>query len=134
MARHIIVCRRILSAPSADAYTIISAKHRHHQMARPCFGRGKTVRDRSHRAANHPDERGGDMQPFQASHFFATHEMRSDIENRERDRDQTFLPRRSPRTRSKIRVPRGRFIWCVQFVVHQIVRGGIVEMLAAAST
>jgi len=63
-------------------------KYRHHEMARPRFARGKTVRDRSHQAANHRDERGGDMQPFRASHFFTAHEVRPDVENRERDRDK----------------------------------------------
>ena len=63
-------------------------KYRHHEMARPRFARGKTVRDRSHQAADHRDERGGDMQPFRASHFFTAHEVRPDVENRERDRDK----------------------------------------------
>src|SRR5437762_12397105 len=39
-------------------------EYRHHDVARPWFARGKTVRDRGHQAANHGDERGGDMQPF----------------------------------------------------------------------
>ena len=63
-------------------------EYRHHEMARPCFARGKTVRDRGHQAADHRDERGGDLQPFRASHFFAAHEVRSDVEHRERDRDK----------------------------------------------
>src|SRR5215212_1380965 len=44
-------------------------KYRHHEMARPRFARGETVRYRSHQAAYHRDERGGDMQPIRASHF-----------------------------------------------------------------
>ena len=87
MARHIIVCRSTFSAPSADAYTIIStniaiARWRDHAL------RGKTVRDRGYQAADHRDERSGDMQPFRASHFFTAHEVRPDVENRERDRDK----------------------------------------------
>ena len=57
-------------------------------MARPRFARGKTVSDRSHQAADHRNERGGDLQPFRASHFFTAHEVRPDVENRERDRDK----------------------------------------------
>ena len=57
-------------------------------MARPRFACGKTVRNQSHQAADHRNERRGDVQPFRESHFLAAYEMGSDVENREHDRDK----------------------------------------------
>jgi hypothetical protein len=45
-------------------------KYRHHEMARPRFARGKTVRDRSHQPANHRDERRGDIRSLRNTRLF----------------------------------------------------------------
>ena len=88
MARHIIVCRSTFSPPSADAYTIISTNIAITRCRDHALRAARPYAIEAHQAADHRDERSGNMQPFRASHFFVAHEVRPDVENRERDRDQ----------------------------------------------
>ena len=88
MARHMIACRSTFSAPSADAYTIISTniaitRWRDHALraAKPYAIeaiRQPITATSGAAICNHSERR----------HFFAAHEVRPDVENRERDRDK----------------------------------------------
>src|SRR4051812_36041230 len=55
-------------------------------MTRPRFASTETVRNESHQAANHSNQRRCDLQPFGAAYFFATHQVWTDVENRKHDR------------------------------------------------
>ena|SRR5437773_2229605 len=62
-------------------------EHRNHEMTRPIFLRNESVSDEHHENSDHSNERRGDMQPFASRDALAAHDVRSDIENREQDRE-----------------------------------------------
>ena len=105
MARHIIVCRSTFSAPSADAYTIISTniaitRWRDHALraARPhaieAIRQPITATSEARRYATIPSES-----------LFAAHEVRSDVEN-SRSAIETNIPAdASAANQLKIRMP-----------------------------
>ena len=84
MARHIIVCRSTLNAPSADAYTIINTN------IAITRWRDRAFRPYAIEAIRQPitATSGAAICNDRASHFLATKEVRTDVENRERDRDK----------------------------------------------
>ena len=110
MARLIIVCRSTLSAPSADAYTIISTnivitKWRDHALRA-----AKPYPIKAIRQPHHRNERGGDVRPFQVSHFFAA-PMRCGPMGRIASAIETNIPTdASAANQLKIRTPKGCFI------------------------
>jgi hypothetical protein len=87
MACHIIVCRSTFSAPSADAYMIISTntaitRWRDHALRAADRTRSRPSGSRSPRRA------GRRSATIPSESLFRAHEVRSDVEHRERDRDK----------------------------------------------
>ena len=61
-------------------------EHRNHNVTRPRFLRSESVGDERHQNSDDGNERRSNVQPFRARHSLATHDVWSDVENREQDR------------------------------------------------
>ncbi len=61
-------------------------EYRNHNATRPRFLRGESVSDERHKDSDDRHERRSDVQPFGARDVLATHDVWTNIENREQDR------------------------------------------------
>ena len=59
---------------------------RNDEMTRPVLLTRQSVSDERHQNSNDGNDRRGDVQPFSARDVLAAHDVRTDVENREQDR------------------------------------------------
>ena len=88
MARHMIVCRSTFSAPSADAYTIISTNIAITRWRGHALHAARPYAIEAIRQPITATSGAAIRRPFRSSHSFAAHEVRPDVENRESDRSE----------------------------------------------